>query len=213
MDFLDTEIQRYSDAHCSPEGELLHRIERETHLEVMRPRMLSGPMQGRVLSMFSAMIKPQCILEIGTFTGYSALCLAEGLAEGGRLITMDIDEELEDRVRGYFSESKYGDQIDYRIGKGLDIIPQLEESFDLVFIDADKVNYRQYYELLIPKMNKGGIIIADNVLWSGKVVEEVKDNDLATKALLDFNDFVQKDDRVENVLMPLRDGLMIARVL
>lgn len=213
MDFLDTEIQRYSDAHCSPEGDLLHKIERETHLQVMRPRMLSGQVQGRILSMYSHMIRPTRILEIGTFTGYSALCLAEGLTEGGRLITIDIDEELEDRVRGYFEESNYGEQIDYRIGKGLDIIPQLEDKFDLVFIDADKVNYLTYYEMLVPKMNKGGIIIADNVLWSGKVVEEVKENDLATNALLAFNDFVQNDDRVENVLMPVRDGLMMARVL
>lgn len=213
MDFIDDQIQAYSEEHSSPASELLHQIDRETHLEVLRPRMLSGHMQGRVLSIMSHMLKPKLILEIGTYTGYSALCLAEGLAEDGQLITLDINEELESRVRGYFAASPYAGQIDYRIGNALELIPSIDEKLDLVFIDADKINYQKYYDLVLPMMNSGGIIIADNVLWSGKIVKEVKANDSSTQALLTFNSFVQNDPRVENVLVPVRDGLLIARVL
>ncbi|RJE75455.1 O-methyltransferase [Reichenbachiella sp. MSK19-1] len=212
MDFLANEIQRYAEQHSQAASSLLEKIDRETHLYVMRPRMLSGHMQGRVLSMFSHMIRPKVVLEIGTYTGYSALCLAEGLAPDGRLITLDVNEELEERVRGYLSESSYDDQIDFHVGNALEIIPTIDEVFDLVFIDADKSNYQAYFDLVLPKMRQGGFIIADNVLWSGKVVDE-KSTDKDTKALLAFNQNVHQDDRVENVLMPVRDGLMILRVL
>ncbi|UXP31255.1 O-methyltransferase [Reichenbachiella agarivorans] len=213
MDFLDREIQRYTEGHSSAATPLLERIDRETHLEVMMPRMISGHVQGRILSMFSYMIRPRRILEIGTYTGYSALCLAEGMTVDGRLITVDVNEELEDRVRGYIAASDYAHQIDYYIGKGAELIPTLDETFDLVFIDADKSNYQTYFDLVLPKMRKGGFILADNVLWSGKVVEQVKPNDKDTLALIDFNKSVHDDPRVENVLMPVRDGLMILRVL
>lgn len=213
MEFLDKKIQDYSESHTAPHSELLARIDRETNLYVLRPRMLSGHVQGRILAMFSHMIKPNSILEIGTYTGYSALCLAEGMQEDGHLITIDINEELEDRVKGYFSASSFGDRIDYRIGHALEVIPQLTSQFDLVFIDADKTNYDNYFELVIGKVSKGGFIIADNVLWSGKVLEEPKLSDKDTCALIEFNDKVRKDNRVESVLMPVRDGLMILRVL
>lgn len=212
MDFINEKIQTYSGEHTGGGSDLLTKIERETHLEVLRPRMLSGHLQGRFLSMISHMIKPQVTLEIGTYTGYSAICMAEGLPVGGKLITIDINEELEDRVQGYFDAFEKGEQIDYRIANALNEIPRIEEKIDLVFIDADKANYKNYYELVIDKMNKGGFIIADNVLWSGKVVAEVKSNDKDTKALLAFNKEVHQDARVENVLLPLRDGLMILRV-
>ncbi|PIB35036.1 methyltransferase [Reichenbachiella sp. 5M10] len=213
MEFIDRDIQRYAEQHSSPSSALLTKIERETHLQVLRPRMLSGHMQGRILSMYSHMLRPLCILEIGTYTGYSALCLAEGMPAEGRLITIDVNEELEERVRAYIAESPYAQQIDYRVGNALEVIPQLEETFDLVFVDADKSNYQAYFDRVLPKMRRGGFIIADNVLWSGKVVEEVKSTDRDTRALLAFNQYVQEHPQVENVLMPVRDGLMIARVL
>lgn len=178
----------------------------------MLPRMLSGHMQGRILSMFSYMMKPNIILEIGTYTGYSALCLAEGLSEGGKIITMDINEELESRVRNFFEHSEFSSQIDYRIGNALDLIPELEETLDMVFIDADKVNYSRYFDLTIDKLRPGGVIIADNVLWSGEVLaHKGKKLSKDTLALIEFNKYVQNDDRVENVLMPVRDGLMVIR--
>jgi caffeoyl-CoA O-methyltransferase len=175
----------------------------------MKPRMLSGHLQGRFLSLISKMICPKAILEIGTYTGYSALCLAEGLQPDGKLITIDVNEELEDRVKGYFNQSDYRDQIDYRIGKALELIPQLTESFDLVFIDADKENYANYYDLVIDKVERGGIILADNVLWSGKVLNAKPDKD--TQNILAFNDKVHNDARVENVLLPIRDGITVIR--
>ena len=175
------------------------------------PRMISGQLQGRLLSMFSKMLKPERILEIGTFTGYSAICLAEGLAENCKVITIDKNEELEDMVRRYISESGLDQKIDFRIGEATEIIAGLEEEFDLVFIDADKINYLQYFELTLPKVRKGGIVIADNVLWSGKVVKNDKKSDPETESLKDFNDRIQKDSRVENVLVPVRDGLMVIR--
>lgn len=212
MEFLPKDIQSYSDQHTMESSDLLKRIDRETNVNIMKPRMLSGHMQGRILSMFSHMVRPSSILEIGTFTGYSALCLAEGLTAKGVLITIDINEELESLVKSYFSLSQYGNQIQYLIGNALDVIPLLTQTFDLVFIDADKINYLNYYLLVLPKMNAGGLIIVDNILWSGKVVEPIKKGDKDTPALMEFNRYVHGDDRVENLLLPVRDGLMMLRV-
>lgn len=209
MDFLPHDIQRYAEEHTSPESEILKRINRQTHANVLMPRMLSGHMQGRILSMFSTMIRPKTILEIGTYTGYSAICMAEGLAVGGTLITIDINEELEQRVREYFLNSGFGSAIDYRIGNALEIIPTLTGNFDLVFIDADKENYSRYYDLVINRVPLGGYILADNVLWSGKVLDAKPDKD--TRAMQEFNRKVQDDIRVENVLLPVRDGIMVMR--
>lgn len=212
MEFIDEKIQIYSELHTSVESGLLKKINRDTYADVLAPRMLSGQMQGRILSIYSKMIKPRTILEIGTYTGYSAICLAEGLVPDGKLITMDINEELQERVIAYFEKAGLTRQIDYRIGNALELLPELPGSFDLVFIDADKENYQRYYDLIFEKMPSGGIIIADNVLWSGKVLGDgPKKMDKDTSALIEFNDFVQNDDRVENVLMPVRDGLMVIR--
>ncbi|GHM98621.1 O-methyltransferase [Cytophagales bacterium WSM2-2] len=209
MDFLPDDLDRYIEAHTTDESPILKKINRETHAQVLMPRMLSGHVQGRFLSMISKLTKPKNILEIGTYTGYSAICLAEGLVAGGRLITIDINEELESRVRGYFNESGFVERIDYRIGDARKIIPGLTESFDLVFIDADKESYSAYFDLVIEKVLPGGLILADNVLWSGKVVQPKPDKD--TRAILDFNHKIQNDPRVENLLLSLRDGVMIAR--
>lgn len=209
MDITNPALQKYSEDHTSPESELLKKINRDTHANVMMPRMLSGHMQGRILSMISCMIKPSVILEIGTYTGYSALCMAEGLKPGGKLVTLDINEELESRVRNYFKNSPFDAQIDYRIGNALDIIPTLKTDFDLVFIDADKENYARYYDLVINRVPLGGYILADNVLWSGKVLDEKSDKD--TRAIKEFNKKVQDDTRVENVLLPVRDGILVMR--
>ena len=211
MNFLPEALEKYVAEHTNSEGNLLQRLDRETHAKILMPRMLSGHVQGRVLSMLSHMIKPSRILEVGTYTGYSAICMAEGLAEEGILITIDINEELEDMVKSYFREANLGQKIDYKIGNALDIIPNLDETFDLVFIDADKINYSNYYNLCFNKVRSGGFIIADNVLWSGKVVGDKIDKD--TQALLDFNAKVHEDARVENVLFPVRDGLMVLRKL
>ncbi|HAA14217.1 MAG TPA: methyltransferase [Cytophagales bacterium] len=213
MEFLDREIQAYSEDHTQAESPLLRRVHRETHVQVLRPRMLSGPMQGRLLSMLSHMQRPQRILEIGTYTGYSALCLAEGLADGGKLITLEVNNELESRVRGYIAEAGMEDRIELQIGDALELIPAIDGPFDLVFLDADKVNYGAYYDLVIEKMPAGGVILADNVLWTGKVVEPVDEKDKDTQALLAFNKKVQEDSRVENILLPFRDGIMMARKL
>lgn len=209
MEFIQEDIQQYAQSHSEQESELLKKINRDTHANVMMPRMLSGHMQGRILSMFSFMIRPKTILEIGTYTGYSALCLAEGLIEGGQLITIDINEELEEKVRSSLEEASMQNTIDYRIGNALEIIPQLENTFDLVFIDADKINYYTYYEMVLPKVRTGGFIIADNVLWSGKVLNDKKDRD--TLAIDNFNKSVHNDERVQNVLFPVRDGLMVLK--
>ena len=209
MEFLDGEIQQYAQQHTSAEPTLLQKINRDTHTDVLLPRMLSGHMQGRILSLISKFIQPKYILEIGTYTGYSALCLAEGLQPNGKLVTIDINEELEDRVKSYFSDAKLTNRIDYRIGNALDVIPELSDSFDLVFIDADKENYILYYEMVIDKLKDGGVIVADNVLWTGKVLGKEKKLDKDTKALIAFNQFVQNDSRVENVLLPVEDGLMV----
>ena len=212
MEFLPPDIEQYAEQHTQEESSLLKKLHRDTYAHVLMPRMLSGKLQGRMLSAISHMIRPQHILEIGTFTGYSALCLAEGLAEKGKLITIDINEELETMVRKYITEAGMESKIDYRIGNAMELLPALKEQFDLVFIDADRINYLNYYKLVFDKVRKGGFIIADNVLWSGKILlKDGKKADKDTQALLDFNEFVHKDESVENVLLPLRDGLMILR--
>ncbi len=209
MDFLPHDIHDYAEAHTNEESELLKQINRDTYAHVLMPRMLSGRVQGRFLSMVSHMLRPTHVLEIGTYTGYSAICLAEGLAPEGKLITIDINEELESRVKGYFSKGGLTSKIDYLLGNALTIIPTLRQVWDLVFIDADKENYKKYYELVIDQVRPGGIILADNVLWSGKVTQSKPDKD--TRALLDFNNTVAHDPRVETMLLPLRDGIMIVR--
>jgi caffeoyl-CoA O-methyltransferase len=209
MDFIHPDIQKYAEQHTTDETQLLKKINRHTHASVLMPRMLSGHLQGQLLSMFSHMIKPRTILEIGTYTGYSAICLASGLQAGGKLITIDINEELEERVRAHFEEAGLNDQIDYRIGDATRIIPQLPGNFDLVFIDADKENYSQYFDLVIDRVNLNGYILADNVLWSGKVLDAKPDKD--TRAIVAFNEKVHADKRVENILLPVRDGIMVMR--
>lgn len=212
MEFIDPALLAYCEDHTSDEDALLKKITRETQAKVLMPRMLSGHLQGKMLELFTKMIQPQIILEIGTYTGYSGVCLARGLKKGGKLITLDINDELETMVRGFFEESGLADQIDYRLGNALEIIPTLSAPFDLVFIDADKFNNATYFDLIIDKVRQGGIILADNVLWSGKVlVPEGQKIDKDTKAILDFNDKIQNDPRVENVLLPIRDGIMMAR--
>jgi len=209
MDFLPDDIARYVEVHTSPESDLLKQISRDTHAQVLMPRMLSGHVQGRFLAMISQFIKPKYILEIGTYTGYSAICLAEGLAPNGKLITIDVNEELESRVRGYFQKADLEAKVDYRIGDATKIIPTLDVMFDLVFIDADKENYSLYYDLVFDKVKIGGAILADNVLWSGKVTQTKMDKD--TRALIEFNKKVNNDTRVEALLLPLRDGIMMLR--
>ncbi|TXE04078.1 O-methyltransferase [Algoriphagus aquimarinus] len=212
MEFIDPALLTYCEEHSSEEDNLLKKITRETQAKVMMPRMISGHLQGKMLELFTKMQNPKTILEIGTYTGYSGICMARGLDKGGKLITLDINDELETMVRGFFEESGLADQIDYRLGNALEIIPTLSGPFDMVFIDADKSNYAKYYELVIDKMNPGGIILADNVLWSGKIlVEEGKKIDKDTQAILDFNSMIQNDPRVENALLPIRDGVMMAR--
>lgn len=210
MEFIAPEIDEYCGEHTSPENELLSKLNRETHAKVLQARMLSGHLQGRFLAMLSQMIQPNNILEIGTYTGYSALCLAEGLTENGKLITLDVNEELETFVRNFFKESPLNNKIDFRIGNALEIIPTLTVTFDLVFIDADKLNYANYYDLVFEKVRKGGFIISDNVLWSGKVADRTK-NDKDTLAIRAFNKKLHDDNRVENILLPIRDGLLVVR--
>lgn len=211
MDFLPDAIQQYAEQHTDTESTLLNELTRETHKKVLMSRMISGHLQGRVLSMLSQMIRPHRILEIGTFTGYSALCLAEGLADGGKIITVDKNEELEVMARRFFAKSGYEEVIDYHVAEATELIPEIDGPFDLVFIDADKINYYNYFKLVLEKVRPGGFIIADNVLWSGKVVETGKKIDKDTQALQDFNRLVHADDRVEKVLFPIRDGLMVIR--
>ncbi|MCG2430918.1 O-methyltransferase [Aequorivita xiaoshiensis] len=212
MDFLPEKINDYIESHSQPEPELLQKLSRETWQKVLAPRMLSGHLQGRVLSMLSKLIQPKNILEIGTYTGYSALCLAEGMQEDGELHTIDINEELLDFQRKYFDESAFGNQIVQHLGNALEIIPKLDKTFDLVFIDADKSNYPNYLEIILPKLKKGSVILSDNVLWSGKVVEQVKKDDVDTQALLKYNQALNTHSRLETVLLPIRDGLTISRV-
>lgn len=209
MEFIHPNIEAYALRHTASEGDVLKELNRETWAKVLQPRMLSGHMQGRILSLLSKMISPRKILEIGTYTGYSALCLAEGLAENGILHTIDVNEELETLVSKYISKSGMEDKITLHIGDALQIIPQLKETWDLVFIDADKENYLNYYNLVIDQVRPGGIIIADNVLWSGKVIENATDQE--TLALKEFSQNVSTDPRVESLLLPVRDGLQLLR--
>lgn len=212
MHFISEELENYVANHSQTEPELLAKLNRETHQKILQPRMLSGHFQGRVLSMLSKIINPKNILEIGTYTGYAALCLAEGLAENGILDTIDNNEELYDFQRKYFDQSEWKNQIVQHLGNALEIIPTLNKKYNLVFIDADKENYINYFQMIVPMMNRGGIILSDNVLWSGKILEEVKPNDKSTKALLEYNKIINEDDRVETVLLPIRDGLTVSRV-
>jgi len=211
MNFLPEAIDDYVVNHSEDEPELLQQLSRETHQKILQPRMLTGHYQGRVLSMISKLVNPKNILEIGTYTGYSALCLAEGMQNDGELHTIDINEELFDFQRKYFDKSRYGKQIHQHLGNALDIVPKLNMHFDLVFIDADKTNYANYFNIIIEKLNPGGIILSDNVLWSGKVIEDVKPDDLDTKALIEYNSLLKDDSRIETVLLPIRDGLTISR--
>ncbi|MEN2284166.1 O-methyltransferase [Algoriphagus sp. SE2] len=214
MEFISSELSLYCDNHTSDEDPLLKKITRETQLKVLKPRMLSGQLQGKMLEILTKMINPKLILEIGTYTGYSAICMARGLSKSGKLITIDINDELETMVRGFFKESGLQEQIDYRLGNALDILPELEGPFDMVFIDADKINNEKYFDLLIDKMTTGSVLMVDNVLWSGKVLSESDQKiDKDTKAIIDFNAKINNDPRVENVLLPVRDGIMIARKL
>lgn len=211
MDLLPASIEDYITKHSDKEPELLQQLNRETFSKVLRPRMLSGHYQGRVLSLISKLIRPQNILEIGTYTGYSALCLAEGLSQQGQLHTIDVNEELVDLQRKYFDRSNFGNQIHQHLGDATQIISNLDMKFDLIFIDADKENYPLYLELVFDKLNTAGVLISDNVLWSGKVVEELEDDDTSTKALLEYNRVLAEDERFETVMLPIRDGLTVSR--
>lgn len=211
MEFIDQKLDDYVCLHTTEEDDLLKELNRQTHLKVLQPRMLSGHFQGRFLSMISKMIQPTSILEIGTYTGYSALCLAEGLKPDGKLLTLDKNPELEDFVRNFLEKSAYSENIEFVIADAMKYIPTIKQSFDLVFIDADKGNYLNYYKLVIEMIPSGGYILADNVLWSGKVIDEKSVNDKDTKAIMEFNQFVMNDIRVENVLLPIRDGLLLMR--
>lgn len=213
MDLHSEKILEYAENHSQPESELLQQLNRETWQKVLAPRILSGHLQGRILSMISKLIQPKYILEIGTFTGYSALCMAEGLQENGFLHTIDINEELVDFQRKYFDASPYGNQIIQHLGSAIDIIPTLDITFDLVFIDADKQNYPNYLDLVIPKLKSGSVILSDNVLWSGKVVEEVKKNDTQTQILMEYNKRINEHPKLETVLLPIRDGLTVSRMI
>ena len=213
MHFISEDLEDYVAGHSEKEPELLRQLDKETHQKTTQPRMLSGHFQGRVLSMLSKIIRPKHILEIGTFTGYAALCLAEGLQKNGTLDTIDVNEELVWLQDKYFQKSEWATQISNHLGKALEIIPTIDKKFDLVFIDADKENYINYFNIILPKMNSGGIILSDNVLWSGKVLEPLQPKDETTKILLEYNRLLQTDPRVETVLLPIRDGLTVSRVL
>lgn len=211
MEFITKELSDYCESNTSPETDILAQLNRETHLKVVSPRMLSGHLQGRFLSFISKLQQPKLILEIGTYTGYSALCLAEGLAENGKLISIDVNEETSAFAKLFIEKTEYANKIDLVLADAKDYIPTIKESIDLVFIDADKKNYLNYYHLVIDKLNKGGLIIADNVLWSGKITMPESTMDKETIAIHQFNQFVQQDNRVENMLLPIRDGLMVVR--
>jgi len=212
IEITNPSVEEYISRHSSEESPLLQKVNRETYTEVLMPRMLSGHFQGRVLSMLSFMIRPKRILEIGTFTGYSALCLAEGLAQDGELITIDVNEELEDRVRGYISSAGMDTKIRYIIGNAVTLIPSIDGPFDLVFIDADKHNYFQYYQLVFDKVSSGGFIMVDNTLWNGKVTSaEIVMKDKDTRNLDEFNKHIALDPRVEKIILPIRDGITVIR--
>lgn len=212
MEILSSQLESYLEKHISSESELLKRLQRETFQKTTQPQMLSGAHQGRLLSMISKLIRPKTILEIGTFTGYATLCLAEGLAPDGKIITIDRNEELIYLPKKYFAESEFANQIEIKLGNALEVLDELQnKTYDLVFIDADKSNYINYYEKVITQMNSGGVILADNVLWYGKVLEEAKPNDKDTKTLQELNDLVANDPRVESLILPIRDGISIIR--
>ena len=211
MDFLPKEINDYCTLYTQKEDDVLYQLQRETNQKILRPRMLSGHLQGQLLTLFSKMIEPEHILEIGTYTGYSAICLARGLRPKGKLHTIDINEELEDFAYSFIEKAGLKDCIEMHIGDAIQIIPSLSKTWGLVFIDADKENYINYYNLVFNSVKKGGFIIFDNVLWSGKVTEEVDSKDKETKTLVELAKLIQEDDRVENVLLPVRDGLFMVR--
>lgn len=213
MEFIDEKIEAYALTHSQPESDVLKKLNRETHLKVLQPRMLSGHLQGNFLSMISKMIQPKQVLEIGTYTGYSAICLAQGLQAGGKLHTIDNNEQLEKMARMFFEQAGLSNKINYYIGDALTVIPTIKEQFDIVFIDADKKNYSNYYDLVFDQVRPGGYIIADNVLWSGRILDLEKNNDVDTIQIDEFNKKVHQDTRVEHQLIPIRDGLMIARKL
>lgn len=213
LELIDYELQQYLEKHTSPEPPLLKEISRQTYLKVIRPRMLSGHYQGRLLSMFSKIMSPQHVLEIGTYTAYSAICLAEGLDSQGKIITVDDNEELVEMIEHHIAEAGLKERIEFINQDALSAIPKLNYIFDLVFIDADKQNYAAYFDLVIDKTRSGGLILIDNVLWSGKVLNQEEFNDKTTTGLADFNQKVQEDNRVENLLLPVRDGLMLIRKL
>lgn len=209
FDLIDHKIQYYCDEHTSEEDRILYELYRETNLKILRPRMLSCKSQGTFLKMISRLVRPKRILELGTYTGYSTICLADGLQEDGKIYTIEKNPELKDIIEKYFQKSNISNKTNLLIGNALEIIPALDETWDLIFMDADKVNYINYYKLLIPKLSQNGIILVDNALWSGKVIEEVKHNDKDTQAILEFNDFVQQDENVINMILPFRDGIMM----
>jgi|TARA_B100000768_G_scaffold181905_1_gene207298 predicted O-methyltransferase YrrM len=209
-EFINKDISEYVESNSQLEPTLLKELNRETHLKILNPRMLSGSYQGRILSMISKIAKPKMVLEIGTYTGYSALCIAEGLDRKGVIDTIDINEELQEIQNKFFKKSGFANQINQHIGNALEVIPKIKKKFDLVFLDADKENYINYFELVIDKINSGGILISDNVLWSGKVIDNNK-NDLTTKKLIEFNNLINNDKRIETVIFPVRDGLSISR--
>jgi predicted O-methyltransferase YrrM len=208
---MKKELEKYILNHIEPEDAVLRELDRETHLNVVGARMISGHLQGQALTMLSKMISPKTILEIGTFTGYSAICLAKGLQENGKLITIEIDDELESFAKKYFEKAGVQHKIEQRIGAALKIIPTLNETFELVFIDAHKPEYPAYYKAIFDKVNNGGYIIADNTLWSGKVLEVTAEDDLQTRGIIEFNTLIKNDTRVEKVILPLRDGMTIIR--
>jgi len=210
MHFISEKLDDYVVRHSEDEPALLKALTRETYQKILQPRMLSGHYQGRILSVLSKLIRPKTILELGTFTGYSALCLAEGLDKNGILHTIDINEELVDFQKKYFDKSDYGTQIIQHLGSALDIIPTLDTTFDLVFMDADKPNYINYFHQIIDKINPGGVILSDNVLWSGKVIEALDSSDVSTKIVLEYNVLLKEDPRLETVLLPIRDGLTVS---
>ncbi len=208
---IDPKLEKYAEEHSSKESDLLYRLNRETHLKMIHPRMLSGAMQGKLLEMLSCMIQAKNILEIGTYTGYSAICLAKGLPADGVLHTIEMNPELESIAKKYFAEAEIEHQVNYHLGNALEIIPQINEAFDLVFLDADKENYLNYYHLIFDKIRPGGYILADNVFWSGKVLTTPDPHDKEALGIIEFNEYIQQDDRVENVILPLRDGLSLIR--
>ena len=212
MHFLSEDLENYANIHSQEEPALLRALSRETHLRVLQPRMLSGHLQGRFLSLLSKLIRPKYILEIGTFTGYATLCLAEGLAPEGLLHTIEVNEELEEIQNKYFAKSPYREQIVQHFAPALEVIPTLETGIDIAFIDADKKNYLNYLDAVLSKMSRGGVILSDNVLWSGKVVEPLKGSDKHTQILMEYNQRLATDPRLETVLLPIRDGISIARV-